>query len=235
MPKMFDDTMRVREERLPNGCTVFMDDTCTFGADALLLAQFAQVKRGEQVCDLGTGCGILPLLWQGENAPKRVDGVECDPAAASLARRGVQENGLQDRIVIYETRWEELTLSAGRYDRVVSNPPYFAAGSGKISDHPARAMARHETGDTLNSVSSSAARLLKNGGHFVLCHRPERLVSVLQTLRVNGLEPKRLQFVCAKRDKAPFLLLCDAVKGGGESLQILPLRILEEESLWQEP
>lgn len=217
-----------RRESLPNGCFLWMDDTCAFGTDALLLAQFAQVTKGERVCDLGTGCGILPLLWQGDSAPARVDAVECAPVAAALARRSVQENGLCDRIVICEQSWESLDLPAGGYDRVVSNPPYFAQGSGKQSEHPARRLARHETGDTLNTVVSAAARLLKVGGHFVLCHRPERLVAVLQTLRAHDLEPKRLQFAYGRQDKPPFLLLCDAVKGGRESLSVLPPLLMKE-------
>ena len=33
-----------------------------FGTDAVLLADFAMAKRGERVCDMGTGTGVLPLL-----------------------------------------------------------------------------------------------------------------------------------------------------------------------------
>ena len=33
-----------------------------FGTDAVLLADFAAAKRGERVCDMGTGTGVLPLL-----------------------------------------------------------------------------------------------------------------------------------------------------------------------------
>ena len=222
----------LRQEHLPNGYALWVDESCAFGTDALLLAAFAQVKAGERVCDLGTGCGILPLLWQGDKAPARVDGVEREPRAAALACRSVEEAGVGDRVIIHRQSWDELTLPAGTYDRVVSNPPYFAPGSGKVSDDPARRLARHETADTLTGVVSAAARLLKEGGHFVLCHRPQRLTAVMAVLRAYRLEPKRLQFAQARPDKEPFLLLCDAVKGAGESLQVLPPLLLQPQKEW---
>ena len=43
-----------------------------FGADALLLADFAAPRQGERALDLGTGCGILPLFGAGRgNWPMR--------------------------------------------------------------------------------------------------------------------------------------------------------------------
>jgi tRNA1(Val) A37 N6-methylase TrmN6 len=212
----------MERERLPNGHTLWVDETCTFGIDAVVLASFAEVKDGERVCDLGTGCGILPLLWQTDTCAPTVDAVECWGPAVRLARRSVEENGLSHRITVHEQFWECLSLPSGTYDRVVCNPPYFAPRSGKVSDDPARCLARHEKEDTLQSVTRTAARLLKGRGHFVLCHRPERLPDVLQTLREQGLEPKRLQWVHARPDAPPFIFLCDAVKGGRPSLTVLP-------------
>ena len=60
---------------------------------------------------------------------------------------------------------------------------------------------------TLDDVCQCAFRLLKDGGRFALCHRPERLAEVLAVLRANRLEPKRLAFVKNKADGAPWLFL----------------------------
>lgn len=215
-------------EKLTNGYALWVDEECTFGTDALLLAAFANVKVGERVCDLGTGCGILPLLWQTPNGGPAVDAVDCQPQAVALARRSVAENGLSDRIAVHEQSWDALTLAHGAYDRVVCNPPYFSETAGKVSPSAARRTARHERGDTLSSVCGAAARLLKNGGRFALCHRPERLADVLGALRDKGLEPKRLQWVHARRDAVPFLFLCEAVKGAKPSLSVLPPVFIKE-------
>ena len=37
----------------------------TFGTDAVLLSHFAAPKRQDTACDLGTGCGIIPMLGAG--------------------------------------------------------------------------------------------------------------------------------------------------------------------------
>ena len=213
-------------EHLGGGRTITVTEEHTFGTDALLLADFAEPRANERVCDLGTGCGILPLLFHRLSPAPIVDAVELCPEAAALAKHNVEQNGLINCITVYEEDWHSLSLPKGTYDRVVCNPPYFAEHSGKQSPLPSRRLARHEQGSTLSDVTVAAASLLKNGGHFVLCHRPERLVDVLETLRKNKLEPKRLQLVHARADLPPFLLLCDAVRLGKPSLNILPPLIL---------
>ncbi|MBQ6829994.1 MAG: methyltransferase [Clostridia bacterium] len=218
----------MNKEQLTNGFSLWVDEGCTFGTDAVLLSAFAGVKRTDRVCDLGTGCGILPFLWQTANGGPTVDAVECEPHACELTRRSVCENGLQDRIYVWEQSWNALTLPHGVYDRVTCNPPYFSENSGKQSPDAARRLARTERGDTLTEVTVVAAKLLKNGGRFALCHRPERLVDVVTALRAAGLEPKRLQWVHHRVDSAPFLLLCEAIKGGGPSLTVLPPIIIKE-------
>ncbi len=217
----------MRKEQLTNDYTLWVDEGCTFGTDALLLAAFASVKRTDRVCDLGSGCGILPFLWQTAEGGPVVDAVEREPHACDLLRRSVCENGLQDRIAVHEQSWCDLTLPCGVYDRVTCNPPYFPE-SGKQSPDAARRLARTEQGDTLAQVTAAAARLLKNGGRFVLCHRPERLVDALMALRAQGLEPKRMQWVHHRVDKEPFLWLCEAIKGGKPSLTVLPPIIIKE-------
>ena len=216
-------------EQLGGGRYITVTEDHTFGTDALLLAEFAEVRHYERVCDLGTGCGILPLLFHRTAPAPTVDAVECSAQAAALARYNALQNGLQDRISVYEEDWRSLTLPAGAYDRVVCNPPYFPANSGKAALSPDRRLARQEQGNTLADVTAAAARLLRNGGHLVLCHRPERLADVLAALREHRLEPKRLQFVHARRELPPFLLLCDAVRGAHPSLCVLPPLILESE------
>jgi tRNA1(Val) A37 N6-methylase TrmN6 len=217
----------VRCEPLDNNRFVWVDDVCTFGTDAVLLAEFAAAHKATRVCDFGTGCGILPLLWHTKPHAPVVDAVERSPRAAALARRSVTENDLSDRIRVIEQDWCSLALQAGAYDLVTCNPPYFAVGSGKVCPNPARRLARHETATTLHDITAAAHRLLTSGGRFCLCHRPERMADVLRALQDGGFAPVRIQLVHARTDTAPFLLLCEAVKGGNRHLAVLPPHILE--------
>lgn len=233
-----DSGMAIHPEPLDGGVFVYVDDACTFGADALLLSSFARpagwgsARDRERIADLGTGTGILPLSWfaspRSPVAPP-VEAVELDPDAAALAARSVLENGLDGRIRITRADWAELPprFEAGSFDRVVCNPPYFASNSGKKSGGIRRRLARFESGDGFSGVAGSAARLLKNGGRFCFCHRPERLAEIFACLRGAGLEPKRLQFAHHRPGGSPFLFLCEARKNGRAGLQVEPPLFLQ--------
>lgn len=219
----------LRTETLANGITVCVDDMCTFGVDAVLLSDFTPLTGTNRVCDLGTGSGIIPLLWHANGtAPFWVDAVDCATSAIALAQASVEQNGLTDRIHLHLADWRALTLPPHSYDTVVCNPPYFAPGSGKVSRDPDRRLARHEQPDTLPSLLCAAKQLLKDGGHFCFCHRPERLADVLALMSEHGFAPARIQWVYTRTDTPPFLWLCDAVLGRTPQLQVLPPHILEK-------
>ena len=185
------------------------------GGDALALGEFATVRPRWRVCDLGTGSGALLLLLARRAEGLSLTGVEQDPLAARTARDNLAANGLPGELVLGD--WREIPLPAGAFDLVVSNPPYFPPGSGR-GDDPARM----ELHGGLEELCAAAGRLLKNGGRFAPCHRPERLCDVLCTLRAHGLEPKRLKLVAHSPAHPPALLLVEAVKGGRPGLTVEP-------------
>ena len=185
------------------------------GGDALALGEFATVRPRWRVCDLGTGSGALLLLLARRAEGLSLTGVEQDPLAARTARDNLAANGLPGELVLGD--WREIPLPAGAFDLVVSNPPYFPPGSGRGNDP-----ARMELHGGLEELCAAAGRLLKNGGRFALCHRPERLCDVLCTLRAHGLEPKRLKLVAHSPAHSPALLLVEAVKGGRPGLTVEP-------------
>ena len=185
------------------------------GGDALALGEFATVRPRWRVCDLGTGSGALLLLLARRAEGLSLTGVEQDPLAARTARDNLAANGLPGELVLGD--WREIPLPARAFDLVVSNPPYFPPGSGRGNDP-----ARMELHGGLEELCAAAGRLLKNGGRFALCHRPERLCDVLCTLRAHGLEPKRLKLVAHSPAHSPALLLVEAVKGGRPGLTVEP-------------
>ncbi len=193
------------------------DGVFSLGGDALELGAFATVKRGWRVCDLGTGSGALLLLLARRAGGLSLTGVERHAPSAQAARENLRANGLEGEIYTDDLR--TCPLPAGQFDLVISNPPYFPVGSGK-SGGPFRS----EESCTLEELCAAAARLTRNGGRFALCHRPERLTDVLCALRACGLEPKRLQLVSHSPAHPPALLLVEAVRGGGQGLELLPER-----------
>ncbi len=188
------------------------------GEDALALAAFVTLRPRQRVCDLGTGSGPLLLLAAGREPTVRLAGVERDPSAAQVARDNLRRNGLLGEI--WTGDWGQAPFPAGSFDLVLSNPPYFAPGSG-ASGGPAR---MEEGPDALISLCRAAARLVRNGGRFALCARPERLAGLFAALGESGLEPKRLQFAAHSPAHPPFLALVEAVRQGRPGLAVLPVR-----------
>lgn len=189
----------------------------SLGEDAMHLGDFASVKSGWKVCDLGTGSGAILLLLARRCDSLSLTGVERDHLSAQTAEKNLRENGLSGEIFCDDLRIA--ALPAGKFDLVVSNPPYFTVGSGKSGGS-----FRSEEFCTLRELCTSAARLTKNGGRFALCHRPERLAEIMTCLCEAGLEPKRLQLCAHSPRHTPYLVLIESVRQGKPGLMVLPTR-----------
>ena len=203
-----------------------------FGIDAVLLSDFAKVKKKDIVADLGTGNGIIPLLMYGKYEPARIVGVEIQSEVAQMALRSVQMNGLSERIEIFNGDIKDCCqhIGTGCFDAVVSNPPYKKGDTGLVSPEDQKAISRSEILIKLEELVYTAARLLKTGGKFYMIHRPERLKDIIIELDRHKLTVKRIRFVHPKANKSPNMLLVEAVKAGGEFLKIEePLYVYNED------
>ena len=205
----------MRIEQLPPFTLAWPEGVFALGEDALALGAFATVKPGWKVCDLGTGSGVLLLLLARRAERLSVVGVERDRLSARTATENLHRNDLNGEIL-----WEDfrkIGLQSGSFDLVIANPPYFSTERGKSGGS-----FRSEEFGTLKEWCTVAARLVKNGGRFALCHRPERLAELMNTLASLGLEPKRLQFCAHSPSHAPSLVLLECVRQGKPGLEILP-------------
>jgi len=208
-----------------------------FGIDAVLLSSFAKAKYKETVVDLGTGTGIIPLLMYGKYKPKKIIGVEIQKEVADMAKRSIKLNGLDDKIEIYEGDIKDCFkyLGVNIYDVVVTNPPYKKILTGLVNPKDKKAISRHEILVNLDEVIFSASRLLKGLGRLYMVHRPERLKDIMLSLDKNKFNPKRIRFVHPSYDKAPNMVLIEAVKAGGDFLKVeKPLYVYDEKGNYTE-
>ena len=191
-----------------------------FGTDAVLLAYFARPQSGERVCDLGTGCGILPFLWLRDNCPATITGVELQTEAVELTQQTITANRWDDRATFFNADLREWApLYPVAFDRVTCNPPYYPADSGRHARSLAARYARQEGyGCTVEEVCRAAATLLTDSGRFCFCHRPEQQPRLFTALTAQGLTPVRTVTVRQQADKPPFLLLVEAQKSGSGRL-----------------
>jgi tRNA1(Val) A37 N6-methylase TrmN6 len=199
-----------------------------FSIDALLLAHFANPNPNDRIVDLGTGCGVIPLILVFRRKAEAVIGVEVQPSLAELARKNVSLNQFSSQIEIWEKDMRDLETEKvrGKFDFVLSNPPYRKVGSGRINPITEKAVARHEIRASLEDILRTGHHLLKNKGCFSLIYPATRTADVFQGLRRFHLEPKRVQFVHSHLQDKASLLLVDALKEGKSQVEVLPPFVL---------
>lgn len=210
-----------RLEPLGGKMKIYVSPDYTFGTDAVLLCNFAAIRQKENACDLGTGCGIIPLLWcNGKTGA--ITAVEIQPQACFLLSQSIEYNCLSDKVTVInaDLRFLYGKLKPGSFDLVTINPPYKPVGTGIESASAADKIARHETMCTLTDAVKAASRLLRFGGRFCLCHKPERLSDILYTMREYGVEAKRLRFVVKKHGCEPWLVLVEGKRGAKSHLKV---------------
>lgn len=198
-------------------------DGYRFSIDAVLAAQFVLPGAGLRLLDLGCGCGIIGLVLAYRIADLVVDGLELQPALATLARNNVEANGFSSRMAIIEgdvCRIAEV-VRAEAYDLVVCNPPYGALQGGRINSHSQAAVARHELSGTLEDFIGAAAYAVRNRGRVVFIYPARRGADLITTLTHHRLTPKRMQPIYSYPGSASArLLLIEAVKNGGEQFEV---------------
>ncbi|MDU1414518.1 MAG: tRNA1(Val) (adenine(37)-N6)-methyltransferase [Clostridium sp.] len=193
-----------------------------FGVDAVLLANFAKIKKGASVIDLCSGTGIIPFIIKGKSQCGELKGIEIQKDFVDMANRSVIYNHFEDDVEFFEGDLTDkgFIKKFERVDIVTVNPPYKLSNSGILNDKDKYSIARHEVCCNLEDVIIAARTLLKDNGRFFMVHRPERLVDILSLMRKHKIEPKRIRFVHPKPNKAPNILLIEGQRDGGQYLKI---------------
>ena len=212
--------------------TMYVSDDHRFGTDAFLLAYYAGVRPDSVVCDLCTGCGIIPLIFCKNVMPKLIYAIDIQEEAIQLLNMSVEKNQLQNTVAPILTDLRELDqryLAFETVDIVTANPPYMTSGSGFEKLSRPQAIARHELMCTVDDVCKAAGKLLKYGGLLKMCHRPERLSDVINSMRENKIEPKSITFVHNSILDRPWLFLITGKKGAKSGMIVEKPMILRND------
>jgi tRNA1Val (adenine37-N6)-methyltransferase len=195
-----------------------------FSLDAILLAAFLEVKRGDVVADLGTGNGVIPIILAHHYPGIRVTGFELQATLFQRARRSIEVNGFGERIQIVAADIRKMHMAARpeSFDLVVCNPPYRRPSSGRLSPNAEKQIARHECAGGLEDFLAAAAFVLRRKGRFGVIYPATRSIELFTTLRESGLEPKRVRMVHSRMESEASLVLTEAVKGGRSGVEVSP-------------
>ena len=203
-----------------------------FSLDALLLADFARLPVGASVADLGTGCGVIPLVLARKHQDARCVAIENNPDMAALASENVRANGLGDRIVIVADDILSIRrrFPVSSFDVVVSNPPFRSPHSGKTSPHAGRDAARHETTAGLADFLAAAKYLARPSGRICFIYPPSRLAEFIRCADELKLTVLRLRMVHGTAQAVAKMFLVELVKGRRGDVKVEPPLIVYDDN-----
>ncbi len=202
-----------------------------FGVDAVLLSDFAKVKKGQNVLDLCTGSGVIPILLAAKTEGSTFTGLELQEAYADMANRSVCMNQLEDKvnIVCGDVKDIRELFPGASFPVVTVNPPYMTENHGLRNRYEPKTIARHEVALSLEDVIAGASYVLPESGSFFMIHKPFRLAEIFRVMKKYHIEPKRMRLIHPYVDKEPTMVLVEGLKGGRERITIEPPLVIYKE------
>lgn len=168
------------------------DDVLDPRPDTETLIEAALQYPFQRVLDLGTGSGCIVLSLLGERPAATGVGCDISPAALDVARANAADHGLCPRVSFVQSDW--FSAIEGRFDLVVSNPPYIALDEMADLAIEVRAhdpfCALSDGGDGLGAYRSIAAgigRVLRPHGMVLVEIGPSQGAAVAQLFQNAGL------------------------------------------------
>lgn len=199
-----------------------------FSIDSVLLAHFITPAKGDNVLDLGTGCGIISLImaYRWGSILHSITGIELQVPLANLARQNIAINGFQNlcRIVTGDVKTVPQHVKPESFTGVICNPPFYKKGTGRTNKNREALFARHQISGTLDDFVSASAVTVKNGGSTYFIYPAEGLPDLLFLTQKHKLEPKQIMPVYSypDPDKSARLVLVKCIKNGGRGVEIVP-------------
>ena len=204
-----------------------------FSLDSVLLPNFVTLnKKINKILDIGCGNAPIPLILSTKTDAK-ITGVEIQKEVYELALESININNKQEQINIINEDINEYykQIETDSFDVITCNPPFFKyIQSSNINKNEYKTIARHEVKLNLTELFTIAKKLLKNNGIIAIVHRPERFVEVIEQMKKNNIEPKKVQFVYPKKNMDANIMLIEGSKNGNPGLKILPPIYSHEEN-----
>lgn len=201
------------------------NDMFNFSLDSVLLPNFVTLNKNiTKILDIGCGNAPIPLILSTKTKANIV-GVEIQKKVYEMAIESVNINNLNDQIKIINMDINEFYKieETDKYDVITCNPPFFKyTEDSNINESEYKTIARHEIKLNLQELFKIAKKLLKNNGVIGIVHRPERLLEILEEMRKNNIQPKKIQFVYPRENQNANIVLVEGSKNGNPGIKILP-------------
>lgn len=208
-------------------------DYFSFSLDSVLLANFVTLnKNTNKIIDFCTGNAPIPLILSTKTSAS-ITAVELQKEIYLLAVKSVKINNLENRIKIINKDIKNLVkdYETDTFDVITCNPPYFKeTEKSLLNKNNIKSIARHEIKINIDDIFSLAKKLLKNNGCISMVHRPDRMIEIIELMKKNNIEPKKIRFVYPKKNSESNILLIEGTKNGKPGLRILPPLYVHDEN-----
>lgn len=196
-----------------------------FSLDSVLLPNFVTINKNiSKILDIGCGNAPIPLILSTKTKAE-ILGVEIQKSVYELACESIMINKKQDQIKIINQDINDFYKKeeTDTYDIITCNPPFFKyIKTSNTNKNDYKTIARHEVTLNISELFTIAKKLLKNNGVIAIVHRPERFVEIIEEMKKNNIEPKRVQFIYPKIDMEANIMLIEGTKNGKPGLKIMP-------------
>ena len=158
--------------------------TMKVGTDAILLGRWVEVRPTDLVLDIGTGCGLLPLMLA-QKGVSQVDAVDIDKPSIEEASINFKASQWREQLNAYCVNIVDFQTDR-RYDLIVSNPPFFNRFSKCDSERKSRA--RHNDMTlSYRTLCEVAVRLLQPNGRLAIVLPMNESHEFLKEAELSGL------------------------------------------------
>ena len=164
-------------------------DACLFGA---WVADRDKIERITEVLDIGTGTGLLSLMYLQKNPLANIDAIEIDKEAYQQAKENAAASSFADRVSVMHGDIKTFPFTK-KYDFIIGNPPFYEREI--ISDNQKKNIAQHHSGLLLDELLNILKKNLSSDGFFYLLLPFKRNEEIKKILLKQNLFVSEIVFV----------------------------------------
>lgn len=213
------------------------NDKFSFGIDAVLLSDYAKIKKDSKVLEIGGGTGIISMRVNYLYNPSKIYCVEIQEDNFKILKDNIKVNSLEDKIEILN---EDINncyniFKNDSLDYIITNPPYYKDNAGIKNKDKNQYISRYEVFLKLDDIFKVAKYKLKTKGELFMINRPSRIVDILTSARNYNIEPKCMRLVNSKSDEEAKMVLIKFIKNSGNNFTMeKPLIIYNKDNEYTE-